>query len=1055
MRVNILASNLTPADQGLEARESQDGVLKDKLLSLELQLRIYKQAETIGELGYWQINMNTFETWYSENLFRIYGVEPYSLSSHCETFDHFIHGDERKIVLSAFEKSYKEKTPLHLEFRIVRQDGAQRYLKIISTVIKNSIGEPLLTGITQDVTERKTLELQLRKSNEEIDLQNEALRHAEQVALAGTWQMNLNTRQTTYSNNFYRIFGIKPLPVPPGLDFFIELLHVDDKHILFNVIRKIFEEQQAPEAAFRIMKHDGRVRYVELKTRLTNNADGDLLVLGVIKDITAQIQLEQQYSKVTNELILEKGVLREAERSINIGTWTWDLTSNEIQFSDQVYILFGLKPQSVKPVFESFSLYVHPIDRAAFQKMLTEIKQSPAEHDFNFRIVRMDSRTRHLKLHAQLITTIDGSAKIVGTIQDISDQILMSLQVKERTSFAKMLSENIIDKVCITDAFNNIIGWNSSSESAFSLTKDEVLGKNIFELLPKLKGNTFAALLKQALNGEMVHVPLFKHPYAKGYHDLTMIPIRKDDNEEVTAVLSLLHDITEYQMMKEDLEERLNFNEKLLEYSVDRIIVLDKNMRFIYWNKKSSDFYGIRKEHVIGKYLLEVFPEIRQKSIFYKLKQAMAGETMHLPVDMKSVSRVYTEAFLIPIENASRQVVAVLWITRDLTNVIQAENEIKKRNELLQQASDIAHLGRWELDLESKVFVWSDEIYVLYGYPPQSFEPTLDFYYATAHADDRERLVQSIEKAATGLSNKNTIRIHALDGRIRIVHSLVTPLVEQGERISKLIGTVLEITDQKSFDQDGFFGGGRNAKIRKQNFLQNKEDLSRRSGNWQWNTVSREMVWSEGLYNLFGVKPFSVSPTMENLISFVKEEDKAYVLQELIAMQTQNIQRKIIEFRSDYKGKRKFIRCIARVVNSAERYAVGSMFDITEIVELQQEFAVRGELIEDLVDSNVDTIIGVDKDMKICVWNKMAEVAFNLSKDSVIAKPVFEILGPSNREAFLSHLKQAFGGEYLYQHTNGVNGSISFSHVRYVPLTKNGNIYLVLIILKGVRKRSN
>jgi len=1052
MRVNILESNLTPTDQELESQENQEGALRDKLLSLELQLRIYKQAESIGELGYWQINLNTFETWYSENLFRIYGVEPYSLSSHCETFDHFIHKDERKIVLSAFERSYQEKIPLHLEFRIVRQDGTQRHLKIISTIIKNSVGEPLLTGITQDITERKILELQLRKSNEEMDLQNEASLHAEQLALVGTWQMNLNTRQTNYSANFYRIFGIKPLPVPPGLDFFIEFLHVDDKQILFNAIRKIFEEKQAPEAAFRIMKHDGRIRYVELKTKLTNNADGDLLVLGVIKDVTAQTQMEQQYSTVTNELILANEVLKDTERSVNIGTWTWDLTSNEIRFSDQVYILFGLKPQSLKPVFESFLLYVHPIDRAEFQKMLTEIKQPPAEYNFSFRIVRMDSRTRHLKLRAQLITPIDGASKIVGTIQDISEHILMSTQVRERTSFARILSENIIDKVCITDAFNNIIGWNSSSELAFELTKEEVLGKNIFELFPQLKNNSLSDLFKQVLNGEMVHVPLFVHPYAKGYHELTMIPIRRDDSDEVTAVLSFMHDITEHQMMKEDLEERLNFIEKLLESSVERIIVLDKNMRLIYWNKKSAEFYGIEKEYVIGKNLIEVFPQLRQQPIFPKLKQAMTGETVHIPVDRESITRVYTDVFLIPIKNASEQVAAVLWITHDLTNIIQAENEIRKRNELLQQASDIAHLGRWELDLESKVFVWSDEIYHLYGYPPQSFEPTLDFYYATSHAEDRERLAQSIEKASAGISNKNTIRIHALDGRVRYVQSLVTPLAEQGEKVSKLIGTVLDITDQKTFEQDV---AQRSDKIRRQNLLQNDEELLKRSGNWQWSVVNREMVWSEGLYKLFGVESFSVSPTLENLISFVREEDKAQVLQELLALRTQDIQRKIIEFCLEYEGKKKFIRCIARVVNSAERYVVGSMFDITEIVELQQEFAERGELIEDLVESNVDAIIGVDRDMKICVWNKLAETTFNYSKDFVIARPIFEILKPAFREAFLGHLKQAFVGQYLSQHSSVLNGSISYSHVRYVPLIKNGNIYAVLIILRGIRVSSN
>src|SRR4030095_8056101 len=99
MESNSSIENAYAGEQNPAKELSPEITIQERLLALELQLKIFKQAESIGEIGNWQINLNTFETLYSDNVFRIYGLEPHTVNAHPDTFDGFLHEDDRKVVL--------------------------------------------------------------------------------------------------------------------------------------------------------------------------------------------------------------------------------------------------------------------------------------------------------------------------------------------------------------------------------------------------------------------------------------------------------------------------------------------------------------------------------------------------------------------------------------------------------------------------------------------------------------------------------------------------------------------------------------------------------------------------------------------------------------------------------------------------------------------------------------------------------------------------------------------------------------------------------------------
>jgi PAS domain S-box-containing protein len=139
-------------------KEKQDA---DKLRKSETQL---KAAQRIAQMGSWEWDLaSNYFTW-SQELYRIYGVNPAEQITF-ERFVELVHPDDRRLVQSFFES----KRMFSIEHRIVRPDGETRYIQIRAEVVSDSEGNATsLMGIAQDVTDRKRADEQLRSSREQL-----------------------------------------------------------------------------------------------------------------------------------------------------------------------------------------------------------------------------------------------------------------------------------------------------------------------------------------------------------------------------------------------------------------------------------------------------------------------------------------------------------------------------------------------------------------------------------------------------------------------------------------------------------------------------------------------------------------------------------------------------------------------------------------------------------------------------------------------------------------------------------------------------------------------
>jgi PAS domain S-box-containing protein len=145
-------------------------------------------AQSIASLGSWESNLQTgAETW-SDEIYRIFGFAPRTFVPSREGFLERVHPDDAERVRQRLRDVTDRETVFDLEFRTVRPNGEERYLRARGEIRRDEDGRPAsLAGTLLDFTERKQVELSLERSSatlRELAAHLQSVREDERSAVA-------------------------------------------------------------------------------------------------------------------------------------------------------------------------------------------------------------------------------------------------------------------------------------------------------------------------------------------------------------------------------------------------------------------------------------------------------------------------------------------------------------------------------------------------------------------------------------------------------------------------------------------------------------------------------------------------------------------------------------------------------------------------------------------------------------------------------------------------------------------------------------------------------
>jgi two-component system CheB/CheR fusion protein len=131
----------------------------------------------------------------------------------------------------------------------------------------------------------------------------------------------------------------------------------------------------------------------------------------------------------------------------------------------------------------------------------------------------------------------------------------------------------------------------------------------------------------------------------------------------------------------------------------------------------------------------------------------------------------------------------------EVTDFKRLSDAAQRNAAILATAQEIAHLGSWELDLDSGMSHWSDEMFKLFGYPPTGQPIGLEDGLKTLSAPDQLRVTAAIESAVAHRTPYDlSFQINRQDGTQRNIRTRALPVADASGRITHLVGTSLDVT---------------------------------------------------------------------------------------------------------------------------------------------------------------------------------------------------------------------------------------------------------------------
>ena len=306
---------------------------------------------------------------------------------------------------------------LSIEYRIRCKDGEIRWLLDYMQYISDIEFGTLLLGAVQDITERKQTELALVENESKLE-------DAERNAHLGYYDINIITGKAIWSDETYRIFGLKPEEYDPALGNYDHYIHAEDRQKVYDLYDECTQQKKPFDLIYRIVRPDGEIRSVHSISSLRADEQGNLTRLfGTIQDITERIQAERSLWEA-NELY--RSLYEQSADAIYI----LDLQGNHMASNGRAAEMLGYThDELMKLSYKEISTEVE--ESGSVLESLINNEPVPA-YERMFR--KKDGSTIQVEPHVSLIRDFEGRPyRVQSIVRDITERKQAELEIRKRS----------------------------------------------------------------------------------------------------------------------------------------------------------------------------------------------------------------------------------------------------------------------------------------------------------------------------------------------------------------------------------------------------------------------------------------------------------------------------------------------------------------------------------------------------------------------------------------------------------------------------------------------
>ncbi len=291
----------------ISARKRGEAALRESEERLHLALEAAKA-------GTWEWSLDTNENLWSEELWRLYGLDPHCVPSSYEAWLGSIMPEDRAGAEMAVAEAVRNGGELNVEWRVRDADGTIRWNMSRGKPIRDSSGRVRsYLGIVIDITERKRSEEALRESEERYSLTLSAV-------MDGFWDWHVPSGRAFFSPLYYALLGFEDGEFPANYESWRLLVHPEDLERVEEELLRCTTRGKGFSIDFRMRTGNGSWLWVCTRgNAVKQDAAGKALrMLGTLSDISQRVLAEEENRRLLREKeIILKEVHHRVKNNIN------------------------------------------------------------------------------------------------------------------------------------------------------------------------------------------------------------------------------------------------------------------------------------------------------------------------------------------------------------------------------------------------------------------------------------------------------------------------------------------------------------------------------------------------------------------------------------------------------------------------------------------------------------------------------------------------------------------------------------------------------------------
>jgi len=641
------------------------------------------------------------------------------------------------------------------------------------------------------VEERKVAQDELGESEERLRLSMEC-------GKAVGWEWDLKTGRDSWFGDLKTMFGIQAERFVGRPEDFHRYVHPEDRRQVAEAVATARESHRPYAEEFRVVWPNGTVRWVAATGKFYYSASGSPeRMLGMAQDVTERKLAEQALRE-------SEADLHEAQRLANMGSWQWDVQTDTVTWSEQLYRIAGIDPSLPAVSSKDHATLYTPESWLRLRRAMEEALRSGAPYELDLEMNRSDGTTKWIIAKGEVRR--DGAGHIVklrGTVDDFTDRKKAQEELRKSEERLRLAIRAGKMFTCDWDAATDVFTHSPESahilalEQAAHSTRDQVLRT----VHPEDREKFIAAAAR--LSPEK---PDIKISYRTVRPDGTVIWLERnsvaqfDHHGKLLRIIGIVADITERKRAEEALrssEERLRLAVqagKMFAYEWDAATDL------LVRSAESARILGIPEvTPLTGQQVLaKVHPDDRERLV------AAVGE---LSPEKPSLAITYRmlrpDGSVVWLERNSRaqfdeqgKLLRIIGIVADITERKHVDVALRESEQRFRLVANTAPMLIWMSDTNKLCTYFNHPWLVFTG---RSMEQELgNGWVEGVHPDDLHRCLATYT-GAFDAREEFTMEYRLLrhDGEYRWLLDIGVPRFNQDGSFAGYIGSCVDVTDRK------------------------------------------------------------------------------------------------------------------------------------------------------------------------------------------------------------------------------------------------------------------